>query len=123
MVTFNDVAGGIYPGGVHRLEEAGLLAEGVVHVALPARQRVQVETRQVPPSRHRPVPGGDERTVDGAGVLEILEDGDASGTTAGRLSQRDARALLQSLRGDERRGMNFGTSAAPPTADSPLKDW
>jgi len=51
------------------------------------------------------------------------EDGDASGTTAGRLSQRDARALLQSLRGDERRGMNFGTSAAPPTADSPLKDW
>jgi Ca-activated chloride channel family protein len=51
------------------------------------------------------------------------EDGDASGTTAGRLSRHDARALLQSLRGDERRGVKFGTSAAPPTADSPLKDW
>jgi Ca-activated chloride channel family protein len=45
------------------------------------------------------------------------------GATGGRLSRRDARALLQSLRGEERRGVSFGTSAAPPTGDSPVKDW
>jgi Mg-chelatase subunit ChlI len=45
------------------------------------------------------------------------------GGTAGGLSPRDARALLQSLRGEEKRGVSFGTSSAPPTGDSPQKDW
>jgi Ca-activated chloride channel family protein len=52
---------------------------------------------------------------------EKKEEG--AGTTAGQLSPRDARALLQSLRGEERRGVSFGTSSAPPTDDSPQKDW
>jgi Ca-activated chloride channel family protein len=50
-------------------------------------------------------------------------ESDGSGAAPGHLSRRDARALLQSLRGEERRGVNFGTRAAPPSADSPLKDW
>lgn len=41
----------------------------------------------------------------------------------GKLSARDARALLDSLRGDEHRGVAFGTSSAPPGTDSPRKDW
>lgn len=52
---------------------------------------------------------------------EKREEG--QGTTAGRLSPRDARALLQSLRGEERRGVSESTSSAPPTDDSPQKDW
>ena len=46
-----------------------------------------------------------------------------SGASTGKLSARDARALLDSLRGDERRGVSFGTAGAPAAADSPRKDW
>jgi Ca-activated chloride channel family protein len=45
------------------------------------------------------------------------------GTQPGRLSARDARALLGSLRGDERRGLSRGTASGEPTDDSPRKDW
>jgi Ca-activated chloride channel family protein len=51
------------------------------------------------------------------------EEGDPSAGRNGKLSARDARALLDSLRGDEHRGAAFGTSSAPPGTDSPRKDW
>jgi len=54
--------------------------------------------------------------------------GTAPGKTAdtaqpGRLSARDARSLLGSLRGEERRGVTHGTAEGPPSDDSPRKDW
>jgi Ca-activated chloride channel homolog len=57
-------------------------------------------------------PGNDpqEKKQEGAGAT-------------GQLSPRDARALLQSLRGEERHGVSVGPSSGPPTDDSPQKDW
>ena len=49
--------------------------------------------------------------------------GGASRASTGKLSARDARALLDSLRGDERRGVSFATSGAPAPTDSPRRDW
>ncbi len=46
-----------------------------------------------------------------------------NGAQPGRLSARDARALLGALRGDERRGMSHGTAEGQPSDDSPRKDW
>ncbi len=42
---------------------------------------------------------------------------------SGQLSPSEARVLLGSLRGDERRGVTTATSGAPVTTDSPRKDW
>ncbi len=47
----------------------------------------------------------------------------AAGASTGKLSARDARALLDSLRGDERRGVSSGTSGSPAPTDSPRRDW
>ena len=45
------------------------------------------------------------------------------GAQPGRLSARDARALLGALRGDERHGVYGGSDAGASTDDSPRKDW
>jgi Ca-activated chloride channel homolog len=45
------------------------------------------------------------------------------GAQPGRLSARDARALLGSLRGEERKGLSHGTASGQPTDDAPQKDW
>jgi Ca-activated chloride channel family protein len=45
------------------------------------------------------------------------------GAPPGRLSARDARSLLGSLRGDERRGVRHGTAEGMPSDDPPRKDW
>jgi Ca-activated chloride channel family protein len=42
---------------------------------------------------------------------------------SGRLSPRDARALVGALRGDERRGPRHGTDVGEPSDDAPRKDW
>jgi len=45
------------------------------------------------------------------------------GVQPGKLSPRDARALLGALRGDERQGVSYGSDAGASTDDSPRKDW
>ena len=61
------------------------------------------------PSGSNPQPGAPAKTPDTA--------------HPGRLSEHDARSLLGSLRGEERRGVSHGTAEAQPTDDSPRKDW
>jgi len=48
---------------------------------------------------------------------------DGKDAQPGRLSARDARALVGALRGEERRGLGHGTDAGVPNDDSPRKDW
>ncbi len=48
---------------------------------------------------------------------------DDSGAGDGKLSPHDARALLDSLRGDEHRGVTLGTTAPDAGPDTPRKDW
>jgi len=67
-----------------------------------------------------PGPAGAGKGDAGAGK------GDKTGESAaspGTLSPRDARALLESLRGEERHGVSYGTSGALPSTDSPRRDW
>ncbi len=77
------------------------------------RKAGQGDPQGQPPSAEKP--GGDSGERPGPGG--------ARGASTGKLSARDARALLDSLRGDERRGVNFGTSGAPAPTDSPRRDW
>ncbi|MGD0679596.1 MAG: VWA domain-containing protein [Polyangiaceae bacterium] len=66
-------------------------------------------------------PGGQNGAADdAAGRRDGAESGVAAG---GPLSPRDARALLDSLRNDDRRGASFGSSAASAGTEPPRKDW
>jgi Ca-activated chloride channel homolog len=52
-----------------------------------------------------------------------MPPGGTEGAQPGRLSARDARALLGSLRGEEHKGLSHGTASGQPTDDAPQKDW
>jgi len=66
-------------------------------------------------------PGTPSGQVPMAGERPAVDGKD--GAQPGRLSARDARSLLGSLRGEERRGVSHGTAEAQPSDDSPRKDW
>jgi Ca-activated chloride channel family protein len=72
-------------------------------------------------------PGGSKPKPGGAGAGSQARPGDSGkDDTAqpGHLSVRDARGLLDALRGEERMGVSHGTDAGqPPPDDSPRKDW
>jgi Ca-activated chloride channel family protein len=68
-------------------------------------------------------PGGGQGAPDHTDHSGKADEIGASAASPGKLSPRDARALLESLRGDERRGVSYGTSGAPPATDTPRKDW
>jgi hypothetical protein len=72
-------------------------------------------------------PGGSKPKPGGAGAGSQAQPGDSGkDDTAqpGHLSVRDARGLLDALRGEERMGVSHGTDAGqPPPDDSPRKDW
>jgi Ca-activated chloride channel family protein len=75
------------------------------------------------------VPGGPGKastagasTPPGASSSQAGDEGKDAAQT-GRLSARDARALLGALRGEERRGVSHGTAEGQSTDDSPRKDW
>jgi Ca-activated chloride channel family protein len=74
-------------------------------------------------------PSGANPTPAGAGRVNEAQVGDGSQrqaqepTRPGQLSAREARALLGALRGEERHGLSHRTAGAPPTDDSPRKDW
>jgi Ca-activated chloride channel family protein len=58
------------------------------------------------------------------GAASARHAGSASSASGGgSLTPDEARALLGSLRGDERRGVSSATSGAPVTTDAPRKDW
>jgi len=71
-------------------------------------------------------PGGDSGQKTAGPGPAGTRQGDRTGESAaspGKLSPGDARALLDSLRGDERRGVSPGTSGAPASNESPRRDW
>ncbi len=71
-------------------------------------------------SSGKPSPSGNAR---GQRPQEAAGNDGKEGAQPGRLSARDARALLGSLRGEERKGLGRGTTSGQPTDDSPQKDW
>jgi len=96
-----------------------------------------------PPTSVGPAPGGSATPTPGAGSLPAQagaarpgttpaqggsdsHQGDPSGESeghVGRLSARDARALLGALRGDERRGVIHAAAGSASVDDQPRKDW
>ncbi|HEX4403240.1 MAG TPA: VWA domain-containing protein [Byssovorax sp.] len=60
---------------------------------------------------------------EGAAPPERGRSGDDASGATGRLSAHDARALLNSLRGDERRGVRRDATGDAPTDDAAGKDW
>ncbi len=81
-----------------------------------------------------PRPGGDPGEAQGAkqAAGKPGDSGDARGARGsedgqaaqpGQLSAHDARALLRSLRGEERHGVSHGSGTQKPSDDAPGKDW
>jgi len=67
--------------------------------------------------------GPQKKPSDTKGQGHTQGPGEEKGSGAPGLSPKDARALLGSLRGEERHGVSHGTAQAVPTDDTPRKDW
>jgi Ca-activated chloride channel family protein len=73
-----------------------------------------------PPQNPNPTSGAPQNS----GAQNSNNDANANeGAGPGHLSAKDARALLNALRGDEQKGVSHGTANAPATDDAPGKDW
>jgi Ca-activated chloride channel family protein len=79
---------------------------------------------QSPPSTP-PAPGSARPPAAAAPTPPTASAGpsDAAPAKPGELSPHDARALLHSLQGEERRSVTYGPDAGAPTDEAPRKDW
>ncbi len=78
---------------------------------------------QAPPTASSPAQPGDGNEGQASDAKAPQAPDGQDGAQPGRLSPRDARALLGSLRGDERHGVTQGRDAGAATDDAPGKDW
>ncbi|HEY3594164.1 MAG TPA: VWA domain-containing protein, partial [Polyangiaceae bacterium] len=84
--------------------------------AEPPRNDGQPNAKSSPGQGQRPNTVPAEKGAD-------AQDGEGKGAEPGRLSAREARALLGSLRGEERRGVSRSSNNPTSDVDVPRKDW